>query len=65
MIIFSSTNAAIREGFVIDELDREHSLFIVIKDMARNGVRARMRAFARPSVEEIARHTGASVLRPN
>lgn len=65
MIIFSSTAAAIREGFQVDELDLEHSLFIVIKDVARSGIRMRMRAFARASVEELALRAGTNLVQRN
>jgi hypothetical protein len=54
MIVFSSKDAAIREGFQVDEFDCEHRLFIVVKDMARGNMRVRMRAFAKASAEEIA-----------
>lgn len=65
MIVFSSTAAAIREGFQVDDFDLEHALFIVIKDVARSGVRMRMRAFARASVEELALRAGTHLLHPN
>lgn len=54
MTIFSSTSAAIREGFRVDDFDREHKLFIVVKDLSRGSLLMRMRALARPTAEEVA-----------
>ena len=48
MIVFSSTEAAIRAGFIIVDFDKEHQLFICEKDFERNSRLAKMRAFARP-----------------
>lgn len=55
MIVFSNTDAAAREGFFIDDFDRENRLFIVVKDTVRGQFRVRMRAFAQVDAEELAR----------
>jgi hypothetical protein len=51
MVVFSSPQAAIREGFRILEYDAEYRLYIVEKDLPRKPLRAKMCAFARPEKE--------------
>lgn len=53
MVVFSSTQAAQREGFHIDEFDRDYQLYIVVKDVRRGRRKARMRAFARASHDDM------------
>lgn len=47
MIVFSSPEAAIREGFRVVDFDREYQLYIVEKDLDRRPLRMRVCAFAR------------------
>lgn len=47
MIIFSSPEAALKEGFRILDFDREYQLYIVEKDISRKPHRAKICAFAR------------------
>ncbi|NDD31547.1 MAG: hypothetical protein EB084_25125 [Proteobacteria bacterium] len=48
MVVFSSPQAALREGFRVVELDRTVGLYIVERDWARaDGRRVRALAFAR------------------
>lgn len=53
MIVFSSKAAALREGFRIDEFDRETRMFIVVKEITSRKRRRRMRAFAHPGADDI------------
>lgn len=53
MTIFSSPTAALKEGFRIDDFDREYQMFIVVKDRAVGARRVRLRAFARATSQEI------------
>jgi hypothetical protein len=50
MVVFSTPEAAIREGFTVIDFDREYDLYIVEKDVSRSGYRAKMLAFARRAV---------------
>lgn len=48
MVVFKSVQAAIREGFVIVDFDREYRLFVCEKDLRRKSRLAKMIAFALP-----------------
>jgi hypothetical protein len=47
MIVFSSLEAARREGFQPFDFDREQNLFVVQADMRRSSYRVKMLALAR------------------
>ncbi len=52
MVVFSSPEAAIREGFRIVEFDREYQLYLVEKDLSRRPLRAKICAFARARLQK-------------
>jgi hypothetical protein len=52
MYVFSSPEAALREGFRILDFNREYGLYIVEKDVQRRLHRAKMCAFAKPVVAD-------------
>jgi hypothetical protein len=56
MVVFSSPEAAMREGFQVVEFNREVDLYVVVKDFQRpDGRRARAIAFARRTDEGVGR----------
>lgn len=52
MIVFSSLEAASREGFCPYEFDEREGLWVVIAERTRHGHRERMLALARPNAED-------------
>lgn len=47
MVVFSSCEAAMKEGFGVYDFDNESKMYIVVKDFQRGNARVRMLALAR------------------
>lgn len=51
MVVFSSTEAAMREGFHVVDFDCEYRLYVVEKDLFRRPYKSKVVAFARGTRE--------------